>query len=475
MKNTTIKLALKFGNRIFTRHELRNAWKKTVDPRAGVNGFFETAAYLGLMVAKTIRLHVSLAEQYTSLYAKDHTSSIDSYNSHWLHLRLNRVYDLPSVVVDERRMPTINVLVPAFNFSSMSAGFFGVFQVARFLRCTGKNIRLVLFDNFPWDLEHFRKRLKGYPELESLCDEVEIEYIGERTYPLLVSKSDNCVATVWYSAYLAKKIMDAVDGRKFIYLIQDYETNFHPGGTHFALADETYKFDYTALFSTESLQNYFLENDIGGIASRALPYTYFNNACASNLLPWEEFLEAHKKKRKKRIVFYSRPIVDRNMFELSALALAEAYKRGIFDPNEWECIGMGLGEGRVELLPNVATESLPRMNLKEYKTAVSTFDICLSLMASPHPSLIPMDLAGSGSIVVTNTFYTKTVEYFGSICSNIIAANPDLESLVTALENAKQYVDSFQVRYEAAGAMNYPRNWQETFSERHEDWARSVT
>ena len=45
------------------------------------------------------------------------------YDAHELHLLVNRIYDLPDVKVDPNRRRTINVLVPAFDFKSMSAGF----------------------------------------------------------------------------------------------------------------------------------------------------------------------------------------------------------------------------------------------------------------------------------------------------------------------------------------------------------------
>ncbi|WP_292544815.1 hypothetical protein, partial [Mesorhizobium sp.] len=160
---------------------------------------------------------------------------------------------------------------------------------------------------------------------------------------------------------------------------------------------------------------FFVENDVGGIKSRNMSYTFFNNACSANLLPKEIFIHRNRSKEKKKIVFYSRPVVDRNMFELTALALSTAFRSGIFDPDEWDCVGMGLGEGVVELLPGVRSVSLPRMDLTTYIEEVASFDICLTLMASPHPSMIPMDLAASGCVVVTNTFKTKTESYLQSL------------------------------------------------------------
>jgi len=392
---------------------------------------------------------------------------LQTYDAHTLHLMLNRVYDLPDVIVDKARPATINVLVPAFDFKSISAGFFGVFQVARFLRSTGWNVRLVMFDNFYFSLTEFRQKFLEYPGMEHLLTEVEIEYIGERKTPMRVSPNDVCVATVWYSAHFARKIGDALGGRRFLYLIQDYETHFFPGNSLFALADETYEMDYVALFSTEPLRRYFVEHDVGGFATRGLPGMVFNNACAANLLGKQDFLARHAGKRRKKLVFYSRPVVDRNMFQLAALALVTAFQEGIFTPEEWECIGMGLGDADVELLEGVRSTTLPRMTLREYTEKMTEFDVCLTLMASPHPSLIPMDCGGSGTVVVTNTFRTKTADYLHGLCKNIHAVEPSLNALIAGLAGAAVSANDLEMRHKHAAEMRYPRTWEESLTSAH--------
>ena len=128
---------------------------------------------------------------------------------------------------------------------------------------------------------------------------------------------------------------------------------------------------------------------------------------------------------------------------------------------------MGLGEGVVELKPGVRSVSLPRMDLSKYIEEVSGFDICLTLMASPHPSMIPMDLAGSGCVVVTNTFKTKTDDYLKGLSENIIPAAPGLNEIVSALELAKSRSGNLEERYRFAKAMRYPRDWDQSLTAKH--------
>lgn len=389
----------------------------------------------------------------------------EPYDSHRLHLMLNRIYDLPDVVVDPNEKTRINVLVPAFEFKSMSAGFFGVFQVARFIARCGFNVRLVMFDNFYYNEAEFREKLKGYPDMVNLFDEVEVLYIGERKAPLRVSPDDNCVATVWYSAHFARKIMDEIGRRPFLYLIQDYETNFYAGGSSFCVADETYRFNFNALFSSQALQKSFVKNKIGRFASGEVKHTYFNNACARYLPDPETFL-AHDSHMYK-LAFYSRPVVNRNMFELGALALCEAYRRGIFARNRWEFYGVGLGEATIRIARNVELRQMKRMNLADYQVAIGQFDLGLCLMASPHPSLLPFDLGGSGALVVTNTFGVKNQAYFNKLCKNVIATEPNLDDLVNGIAAAIQRIDDRETRLNNALGMRYPDDWGQTFGPEH--------
>ena len=86
--------------------------------------------------------------------------------------------------------------------------------------------------------------------------------------------------------------------------------------------------------------------------------------------------------------------------------------------------GIGLGEAIIKLDDHNEMKQLPRMSLAEYQNLISSFDVGLCLMASPHPSLLPFDLAGSGAIVVTNSFEVKNQSYFRALGTGFHRAHP---------------------------------------------------
>jgi len=398
------------------------------------------------------------------------SGDVGQMDEEFLSLSMNRIYDMPEIKIDKSRPKTVNVLVPAFDFSSISAGFFGVFQAALFIKRQGFNVRLVMFDNFYFNYQEAKRKFENYPGLETLFDEVEVEYIGERKSALRVSPNDTSMATVWYSAYLAEKIQKACDGKPFIYLIQDYETHFYAGSTNSILAEQTYKMDYIAMFSTKTLQDYFIAHDIGGITTRQLDYIYYDNCCSSSLPTYTAFNNQYNNSHRRKLVFYSRPVVNRNMYELGALVIIEAIKRGILKEDEWDFYGIGLGSASLKLGENRYLYQMPRMNLKDYMDSISGYDIGITLMASPHPSLLPFDLAGSGCVVVTNNCYNKDQAYFDDISGNIISREPDLYALLDGIKEAVKKVPDLKTRYENAKNMKFPKTWEETWTEKHHEW-----
>jgi hypothetical protein len=107
---------------------------------------------------------------------------------------------------------------------------------------------------------------------------------------------------------------------------------------------------------------------------------------------------------------------------------------------------------------------LRRQSQADYKNVLIAHDVGLSLMYTPHPSLVPIEMASAGMIVVTNTFGNKTKESLHRISPNIMGVAPTIDSIVAALRVAVSQTEQFEKR--VAGAhVNWPRNWTEALNE----------
>jgi hypothetical protein len=103
------------------------------------------------------------------------------------------------------------------------------------------------------------------------------------------------------------------------------------------------------------------------------------------------------------------------------------------------------------------------MTLHEYEDFILSTDVCLTLMASPHPSLLPFDFSGIGSLVVTNSFQTKGPDYFVGISDLIICCDPDPNALVKGLKEAVKKSEDLDWRFKSLN-INYPRDWEKTWN-----------
>ncbi|HKZ40158.1 MAG TPA: hypothetical protein VJ044_04300, partial [Candidatus Hodarchaeales archaeon] len=315
---------------------------------------------------------------------------------------------------------------------------------------------------------HWRSEIRHYSGLENFFDRVETVYAFDRAIPLGVSKDDVFIATTWWTAHIAHKAAMDLNAGRFIYLIQEYEPFTFPLGTFYALAQETYSFPHFAVFSTELLREYFRRNRIGvfadGPESGEENSVSFENAIQSFDLSESEM----RTRTKKKLLFYARPEqhASRNMFELGILALSRVIVEGHLNTDEWELYGIGsVGQAEsIRVCDDVCMKLLPRVRLKEYAELLPQFDLGLSLMLTPHPSLLPIEMAGAGMIVVTNTFANKTAERMKTISSNIIAGEPTVEGVRLGLIAALEKVHDFKGRLEGS-RVRWSNDWSKSFND----------
>jgi hypothetical protein len=169
----------------------------------------------------------------------------------------------------------------------------------------------------------------------------------------------------------------------------------------------------------------------------------------------------------RRLLFYARPEphAARNMFELGVLALSHALAAGAFS-GAWEFHGTGTvgGPSRVSLGGGASLDMHSRQTQAEYRGFLKAHDVGLSLMYTPHPSLVPIEMASAGMLVVTNSFANKTPERLRAISTNMIVAEPAIDAIARALSDAAAGAADLARR--AAGShVAWSTRWDESFNE----------
>jgi hypothetical protein len=152
------------------------------------------------------------------------------------------------------------------------------------------------------------------------------------------------------------------------------------------------------------------------------------------------------------------------MFELGLMSLAMAVEQGVFGP-EWGLYGIGgVGsEGQIPLTGSVPLQLLPRQSQGSYGELLTAHDVGLALMLTPHPSLVPIEMASAAMRTVTNSFETKTAAAMNAISPNLITVDPTAEGIVAGLRSAVGAADDYEARV-AGAAVDWSRDWEQSFN-----------
>jgi GT2 family glycosyltransferase len=383
-----------------------------------------------------------------------------------LHTVVAKLAPLPLEVRDDAPQ-RVNVLIPTIDLQHFFGGYIAKFNLAKRLAARGLRVRIVTVDPTGQLPGSWAQDLESYSGLAGLLDAVEVEF-GRESLGLEVGRADAFVATTWWTAHIAHAALRELDANRFLYLIQEYEPFTFPMGGYAALARESYRFPHVALFSTQLLRDYFRRHAIGVYADGGdagdRASAAFRNAITAVAPPTAAELA---ERPARRLLFYARPEphAARNMFELGALALVRACERGAFDRG-WTLHGIGTVDSgrRLGLGGGVSLDLLPRARQDDYAALLREHDLGLALMYTPHPSLVPIEMASAGMLTVTNTFENKTAEALAAISPNLIAAEPSIEGVAGALCEAAAAAGDVERRLRGS-RVDWSRDWDESFDD----------
>ncbi len=106
---------------------------------------------------------------------------------------------------------------------------------------------------------------------------------------------------------------------------------------------------------------------------------------------------------------------------------------------------------------------LPRENQECYRDILRAHDVGLALMYTPHPSLVPIEMASAGMLVVTTTYANKTQTELAKISPNLIAAHPSIERIKFGLKEAALRVHDYEARVKGS-RVEWATTWESAFN-----------
>jgi len=325
--------------------------------------------------------------------------------------------------------PQTIVLVPSLNPAEIFAGIATAIDIGLGLTSLGHRVVFVATDLPIASRVRTETFIANRGRAIGAEKPVDFEvFCGTTENELILSSEDRIVATAWWSAHIAETIMrDAgLRHQQFFYLIQDYEPGFYAWGAEYAGALASYSLDYVPIFNTTTLRDYF-----GSLGfSRGLgPELSFHPAID---IPRYAGLRRTPNKV-RRLVVYGRPEVARNLFPIAVEATEKFLNQSQISPSEIEILSVGLKHPDVRLSQVHQIRSLGKIPWDDYPNFLSSIDIGLSLMLSPHPSHPPIEMAVAGARVVTNGFSNKDLR---NLSGGILSVEPTVTDVSGALAEA---------------------------------------
>lgn len=306
--------------------------------------------------------------------------------------------------------------VPHFTHA-LKGGLRTIFMLAERLSREWGTHNTIVIDNY------FNRVIRDdlQAQLTENFPELEFKLINFRydDSPFDLPETDVGFCTIWVTAYTLARYNKC---KAKFYIMQDYEPMFYPSGSISAAIEQSYRLGF-----------YFMANT-PGVASKFLQYSEWG----TNFVPgvnadlYRPARMAVRKTGPYKIVFYGRPINDRNCFVLGCEALRrvkEKYGNSVsivsvgsdYSPQQYGLNGVIENRGLLKTLEEVA------MLYRES-------DLGLSLMTTPHPSYQPLEYMASGCPSITNINELNNWLYEDG--KNIILSEPIYNILADRIINA---------------------------------------
>ncbi|MBE2184060.1 MAG: class I SAM-dependent methyltransferase [Anaerolineae bacterium] len=269
-----------------------------------------------------------------------------------------------------------------------------------------------------------------------------------------IGEKDIFLTTSWWTT---ESVRRTINSSQILYLLQEDERTFYPFNDERVRCSNVFQDpQITFILNTQLLYEYLVEEGFNNIRETGL---WFEPAWPHELFYRDQTNAAHGK---YKFFFYARPNHARNLYYLGLEVVQKSIERQILDPAVWEFhfVGNHIPELKLTEMTSVFTHE--NLQWVEYAKLVRTMDLGLSLMYSPHPSYPPLDLAASGSVVVTNTYHNK--QNLSRYSDNILSSDLQVESLVQGLEAGVKLVEDQDQRFKNYRNSQFMRSWHESFA-----------
>ena len=309
------------------------------------------------------------------------------------------------LIEDRRPGPRLTLVIPTISPAMAFGGIVtGIDIFLELGKRTGAELRLLL-DDFEREVDiSVLEKCARNAGLHADC--IEIVPRAAEAPRVDVRATDVFYSFNWWTTLNIRALLreqQRVFGgapKPHLYAIQEYEPNFDPFSSTHMMARLAYepKWPCWAMFNSTELYDFFCAQ--GHYVERAF---VFEPKLSNSLRP---LLDSRTPAKARRILIYGRPTVPRNCYPSIEKGLRRwALRYPEF--SNWEVVSAGVPHAPMTFGAGRRMISLGKLPLEEYGSMLMTTAIGLSLMASPHPSYPPLEMAHFGLRTITNRYANK--------------------------------------------------------------------
>lgn len=382
-----------------------------------------------------------------------------------IHVISDRLQPM-NMTIDDKRPVTLNVFIPSLDADLMFGGYIAFLHFVCRLIENGHRIRFLVLEDYYGNRDWLLRNLSVRGRWLDAFRDAEFVNCTTKKQSIAFNSNDLCIAYSTWTTHDAWSVARHLRRHKVLFFIQEYEPVFNANDAFHFVATSAYRIPHVAIFNSGFLEDFFKSNKIGVFAEGGGgEFLTFSHALAA-VSPDPVIMQTQD--RPRRLICYARPEkhAGRNLFEISVLAIRTALSHGAF-VGDWTFHGIGsLGRDyEVDLGAGHSMNITPRLVQSEYETLLRTFDVGLSLMWAPHPSVLPFELARAGVVTVTNEYGVRTRRRLSKFGFNLVCGEPTIEGIATALGIAAERSFNVQARLKGA-SLDWPTDWDDVFGPR---------
>lgn len=366
----------------------------------------------------------------------------------------------------EAAPPRLNVCLPHLHREHVFGGMTSALELAAHLAGHYAGLRVIVLNPLPPQAG----RIALAPILGR--DEAAIETVSLHDDDALVfHPGDILLCPNWRTVLVWERLagLCAAAGLApppFYYFIQDWEPGFYPMGLKHLAAEGTYRHAGHGLpiFNSRELHRFFLAR--GYPCDKAVVIRPSLDNFLLYLLSNLDFKLPPKRADRVNVLVYGRPGHHRNCFP-AVLACLAAYSEvhGRTQGRGVDFYSAGMPHEDVSFANGMTLRSLGTLSMPDYAATLLQSHVGLALMASPHPSYPPLEMACFGLEVLTNAYPGKDLSREHPRIRNIDPTDPVRAAgeLARAIDTAVPRVgrQSPAIFPKSLSPLSWPANFQQ--------------